>query len=312
MNNICTIFMDNANYLGFKDITTVLWKDFIYGGHIFAFGAICVAIMASIIFAIPITWDFMLIIYLIFYTIYLYDYLTGAEDDKDNYSSRAEYLQGNDEKMLIGTIYGSIVTIAFTYLIYSDIKNMFIGFAILVLGLMYHSHFKSITKKLPAFKNLFVSLVWALLIYIMFIYYGYQIDISAMLISVFVFLRMMGIQIMFDIRDMEGDRKKGLLTIPVIFGHDKSMFLLKMLNIATLILIAVGVYMEILPLFVSMIMLVLAYSVKYKEKGQMSRNDNRCYLLAAGEPVVWAILACAGIVFSRLVPYVSDIGPMIF
>ncbi|NPE27237.1 UbiA family prenyltransferase [Methanococcoides sp. SA1] len=312
MSKECMSFRGCTNNLNFQDITTVLWKDFIYGGHIFAFGAICVAIMASIIFAIPITWDFMLIIYLIFYSIYVYDYFTGAEEDKGNYSSRSEYLQNNDEKMLIGTIYGSIVAIAFTYLIFSDIKNMLIGFAILILGLMYHSHFKSITKKFPAFKNLFVSLVWGLLIYIMFTYYGYQIDMSAMVISAFVFLRMMGIQILFDIRDIEGDRIKGLLTIPAIFGHGKSMSFLKMLNIVTLILLAVGVYMKILPIFVLMIMLVMAYSVKYKEKVLMSRNDNRCYILAAGEPVVWAVLVCGGIVLSRLVPYAFDIGIMIF
>lgn len=312
MSKGCTLFRDSTNNLNFHDITKALWKDFINGGHIFAFGAICVAIMASIIFAIPITWDFMLIIYLIFYTIYVYDYFTGAEEDKNNYSSRSEYLQNNDEKMLLATIYGSIVAIAFTYLIYSDIKNMFIGFGILVLGLMYHSHFKSITKKLPAFKNLFVSLVWGLLIFTMFVYYGYQIDISAMVISAFVFLRMVGIQIMFDIRDIEGDRIKGLLPIPAIFGHDKSISLLKMLNIVTLILLAVGVYMKILPIFVLMIMLVMAYSVMYKGKVLMSRTDNRCYILAAGEPFVWAVLVCGGIVLSRLVPYAADIGTMIF
>ncbi|WP_276575040.1 hypothetical protein [Methanococcoides seepicolus] len=44
----------------------------------------------------------------------------------------------------------------------------------------------------------------------------------------------------------------------------------------------------------------------------MSRTDNRCYILAAGEPFVWAVLVCGGIVLSRLVPYAADIGTMIF
>ncbi|MGM0772010.1 MAG: hypothetical protein ACQESU_10480 [Halobacteriota archaeon] len=93
MNKVCNITETNSIYNETLENIKELWSDFIYGGHIFAFGAICIAFMCSILFEIPITWDFLVIIYLMFYIIYLYDYFNGTEDDEKTNSTRAEYFR---------------------------------------------------------------------------------------------------------------------------------------------------------------------------------------------------------------------------
>lgn len=284
-----------------------LWNDFIYGGHLFAFGAICVAFMCSILFAIPITWDFLVIIYLTFYIIYLYDYFNGTEDDEKTNSTRADYFRKNDSKTITRILYGSIISIASIYVLYSDIPNMLIGFAILILGLTYQAYFKGLTKKITAFKNIFVSMVWAILVYVMFIYYSYPITSEALIISAFVFLRMTGIQILFDIRDIEGDQKKGLRTFPAIYGYRKGLMTLVAINFITAILLIYEAYIGALPYTALMIVPVIFYAQNYLDKVDKSRKDHKSYLFAAGEPFIWFILIFSGSMFFRIVPYISDI-----
>ncbi|WP_135611426.1 UbiA family prenyltransferase [Methanococcoides sp. AM1] len=294
-------------YSGTFSIIGELWRDFIYGGHIFAFGAICVAFMCSILFVIPVTWDFLIIIYLMFYIIYLYDYFNGTEDDHKTNSKRAEYFRENNSRTLALILYGSIISIAFIYVLYSDIPNMLIGFAILILGLTYQAYFKAITKKITAFKNIFVSLVWAILVYVMFMYYSYPITTEALIMSAFVFLRMTGIQILFDIRDIEGDKKKGLRTLPAIYGYKKGLLTLIAINFITVILLIYETYIQVLPPVALMIVPVMFYSQNYLQKVNKSRNDHKNYLFAAGEPFIWFILIFSGSMFFRMIPYISGI-----
>ncbi|UGV41688.1 UbiA family prenyltransferase [Methanococcoides orientis] len=307
MNEVGNVTRNDRIYRETLVIIKELWNDFIYGGHLFAFGAICVAFMCSILFAIPITWDFLVIIYLTFYIIYLYDYFNGTEDDEKTNSTRANYFRKNDSKTITYILYGSIISIASIYVLYSDIPNMLIGFAILILGLTYQAYFKGLTKKITAFKNIFVSLVWAILVYVMFIYYSYPITSEALIISAFVFLRMTGIQILFDIRDIEGDQKKGLRTFPAIYGYRKGLMTLVAINFITAILLIYEAYIGALPYTALMIVPVIFYAQNYLDKVDKSRKDHKSYLFAAGEPFVWFILIFSGSMFFRIVPYIPDI-----
>lgn len=307
MNEVGNITRNDRICRETLDTVKELWNDFIYGGHLFAFGAICVAFMCSILFAIPITWDFLVIIYLTFYIIYLYDYFNGTEDDEKTNSTRADYFRKNDSKTITRILYGSIISIASIYVLYSDIPNMLIGFAILILGLTYQAYFKGLTKKITAFKNIFVSMVWAILVYVMFIYYSYPITSEALIISAFVFLRMTGIQILFDIRDIEGDQKKGLRTFPAIYGYRKGLMTLVAINFITAILLIYEAYIGALPYTALMIVPVIFYAQNYLDKVDKSRKDHKSYLFAAGEPFIWFILIFSGSMFFRIVPYISDI-----
>ena len=307
MNEACNITVNGRIYRETLDTIKELWADFIYGGHIFAFGAICVAFMCSILFEIPITWDFLVIIYLTFYIIYLYDYFNGTEDDEKTNSTRANYFRQNDSKTITRILYGSIVSIASIYVLYSDIPNMLIGFAILFLGVTYQAYFKGLTKKITAFKNIFVSMVWAILVYVMFIYYSYPITMEALIISAFIFLRMTGIQILFDIRDIEGDQKKGLRTFPAIYGYRKGLMTLIAINFITSILLVYGAYIEAIPYTALMIVPVIFYAQNYLDKVDRSRKDHKSYLFAAGEPFIWFILIFSGSMLFRVLPYISEI-----
>lgn len=261
------------------------WKEFIFGGHLFALGAACVVAMCSLLFGLPIGLDLLLVTYLIFYPIYLYDYTQGATDDLLTNSARAKYLSGNKKTYII--VGGSFAVLTMLFMHFSNSMTMLLGFFVLVLGLLYSSYFKQLTKKIIAFKNFFVSAVWALLVLFFFFYYSAPITKAALIMTGFVFTRMVAIQILFDVRDIEGDRKNGLLTIPVVMGDHKEFGLLKCLNFASIALLVLSVYFGLLPFISLSFVPVMFYASNYIRKVRSSMNNYACYLLAAVEPIIW-------------------------
>ncbi len=280
-----------------------IWKEFIFGGHLFALGATCVVAMCSLLFGLPIGLDLLLVTYLIFYPIYLYDYTQGATDDVLTNSARANYLSGNKKAYFV--IAGSVAVLTMLFIHFSNSITMLLGFAVLVLGLLYSCYFKKLTKKIIAFKNFFVSAVWALLVLFFFFYYSVPITAAALIMAGFVFTRMVAIQILFDVRDVDGDRKNGLLTIPVVMGNHKEFGLLKCLNIASIALLSFAVYFHILPLISLSFVPVMFYAFSYIRKVKSSMNNYACYLLAAVEPIVWFSVVFFGSNLGKLTVLVS-------
>lgn len=280
-----------------------LWKEFIFGGHLFALGATCVVAMCSLLFGLPVGLDLLLVTYLIFYPIYLYDYTQGATDDLMTNSARASYLSGNKKAYFV--VAGSFAVLTILFMQFSNLITMLLGFVVLVLGLLYSSYFKKLTKKIIAFKNIFVSAVWALLVLFFFFYYSIPITAAALIMAGFVFTRMVAIQILFDVRDVEGDRKNGLLTIPVVMGDHKEFGLLKYLNIASIALLTFAVYFHILPLVTLSFVPVMFYAFSYIKKVKSAMNNYACYLLAAVEPIIWFSVVFFGSNLGKLTVLVS-------
>ncbi|WP_394697873.1 UbiA family prenyltransferase [uncultured Methanomethylovorans sp.] len=259
--------------------------------------------MCSLLFGLPIGLDLLLVTYLIFYPIYLYDYTQGATDDILTNSARANYLSGNKKTYFI--VAGSLVVLTVLFMHFSNSITMIMGFVVLALGLLYSSYFKKLTKKIIAFKNFFVSTVWALLVLFFFFYYSIPINAAALIVAGFVFTRMIAIQILFDVRDVEGDRKNGLLTIPVVMGSHKEFGLLKILNIASIALLTFAVYLHILPLISLSFVPVMFYAFSYIKKVKSAMNNYSCYLLAAVEPIVWFSVVFFGSNLGKLIILLS-------
>lgn len=98
---------------------------------------------------------------------------------------------------------------------------------------------------------------------------------------------MIAIQILFDVRDIEGDRKNGLLTIPVVLGNHKGFELLKGLNFASIVLLVISVYFGLLPFISLSFVPIMFYASNYIKRVRGSMNNYVYYLLAALEPIIW-------------------------
>lgn len=270
----------------------LLWKEVIFGGHLFATGSMAVIIMCATLFGIPFSWDILVTSYLMFYAIYLYDHSKGASSDELTNSTRAKYLQCKDRSTcLVIAASGLLIVSLF---IFSNIVTTFTGIVILVLGLLYGSYFKKLTKKIPAFKNIFVSMVWAFMVLFVFVYYSLPVTYGALMLALFIFIRMMNIQILFDVRDVDGDRAEGLLTIPAIFGESRCPFILNLINHLSIFYIAACVLIGIVPVIAMAIIPVFYYGAGYINKVLRSKKNYLSYVYAACEPIMWMTLVVAG------------------
>jgi 4-hydroxybenzoate polyprenyltransferase len=271
-----------------------VWKELVFGGHLFAMGSVSVILMCAAIFLLPVNIEMICISYLLFYIIYLNDYSKGADVDEMTNSGRASYLQSRGSNSILINL--SCIAL-FGLLLYSkDLVLIITGISILVLGLLYGNYFKDLTKKIVGFKNFYVAAVWAFMVIFFFMQQSAALSYGALMLASFVFLRMMNLQIMFDMRDMTGDREEGLLTFPVIFGLAKNMKVLKFNNLISVFFMFLCVLSGMLPLSALLIIAVAYYAGKCINNIS-SQDEQLCYIFAACEPILWFPLVFVGNLF---------------
>ncbi|WP_319507336.1 UbiA family prenyltransferase [uncultured Methanolobus sp.] len=296
--NVHSIGFESGFNNDFVKIAGLLWKEIVFGGHLFATGSVSVIMACATVFMIPVSLDILFVSYLLFYAIYLYDYSVGASSDELTNEGRARYLQCKCRSKCI--VVAVSVILFLVLLAFANTITILIGLGILALGLLYGSHFKKLTKKIPAFKNVFVSMVWSFMALFLFVYYSLPITYGALMLALFIFIRMMNIQILFDVRDLEGDITNGLLTIPALFGERKYPFILRMINFVSILFVLVCVIQGLLPFFTLAIMPMFYYAVTYIDKVVESRKNYSSYVFAACEPIMWAVLIFVGRSISML------------
>jgi len=280
-----------------KKVLKLIFNEFIYGGHLQLLGAASVVFISALLLKIKISWDILLISYLIFYPVYLYnrfkeiniDYLTNPE--RTQHFRR--YLK------LIPAVLTFAVLILISGLAYfANTKALIFSLFLFVFGILYTIIFKRVTKKIYLFKNLYVSAFYFLLVFFPIIYYFYLLKtslvISALVLGMFIFFKAFIVQIFLDIKDIESDRKEGLRTFPIIIGKEKTLIILSISNLIVTITVPIifSLYLNIFSKLILMLIFTIpfdfyCYSLAKKEK-------YFGYILQSGEFLLWLFLILIG------------------
>ena len=280
-----------------KKILKFIWDEFIYGGHLLPLGGAAIVLFSGILLNIKITWDCLLVSYLIFYIIYLYNYFKEIDIDCLTNPQRTRHIRIYFSK--IHKIFYVIIFVIIGDLIYfSNVWALAFGVFLVLLGWLYTISFKKITQKIIIFKNLFVSAVFALLVFFPIVYYSYPLTISllsiAFLIVVFVYSKAFMMQVFLDVKDIESDKREKLLTLPVIFGKEKILNMLgifSFLNTVPIILI-LSFWLNVFP--VSTLMLLLTVPFNLFCFIQAKNQNYYSYILESSEFILWPILIIIG------------------
>jgi 4-hydroxybenzoate polyprenyltransferase len=167
----------------------------------------------------------------------------------------------------------------------------------LVFGIYYP---KNLTSKIIGFKNLYVSLFWALSIVFLALYTNSKFEPTLLILFIFVFLRFIVSTVFFDLKDIESDKKEGLKTIPTVFGLRETTRLLNIVNLVSVLLLVGAILFRILPVYSASLVLFFFYDLYYvtwgakKEKGVLRFIS---YVVVDGEYIFWPII----ITFSKLI-----------
>ena len=142
-------------------------------------------------------------------------------------------------------------------------------------------------KNLFIGKNLTVSISWAL--ESAFLPYVVKVSEVVIFLCLFIFIKGMINTILFDMRDVKGDAKAGIETIPVKLGRKKTFFLLLFLN--TILIPLIIISGNIVQNYIHLLYLVVLYGYIYIIYFYMRPNHKLLYsIVVDDEWVLWMLL----------------------
>ncbi len=273
----------------------LLWNEFVYGGHILSLGGSSVAYTSSLLLNIRITWDFLLIVYLGLQVIYLYDRYLDIKHDILTNIERTKYFSKNSKKMPFIIL---LYFLVFCLILLSSKNTNAIIFAciLFVVSFLYAIFFKKFTKKIPAFKNIFVSVCWASITILLALYYFYPLNKELFLVFLFVCM-ILFVNVSFcDIKDYEGDKKKKILTPVVLLGKEKLLKISRIFIVIAAAPLIYGVCVNLLPKFSLFLLFIIPYAFYYFNKATEEKT-NISYLtntLVYGGYILWSVFIYIG------------------
>jgi len=282
---------------GFKKALKLIWNEFIYGGHLQSLGAASIVFASALLLKLKITWDVLFVTYLLFYALYLYNRLKEIKIDYLTNLKRTQHFRRYIR--FIPIIFYSVVFILIISLIYfSNFYALIFGLFLLVFGIFYTVIFKKLTQKVPLLKNFYVSMFFALLVFLPIVYYSYSLKtvliVSGLVLGLFIFLKTFLSQIFLDIKDIESDRKRGLRTLPIIVGKEKTFKILYAFNFLIIVIIPVvfSLYFNIFPKIILMLIFTIPFSFCCHYLARKGKYFG--YILQGGEFLLWSPLILIG------------------
>jgi 4-hydroxybenzoate polyprenyltransferase len=262
-----------------------MWKKILTEDFLVLFGALAEIYAISLIFNLPLTWDFVLFILAISSFQYFYDSIKEAF--KVDFSIKKIF-----NFKAISLLFFILVMIAIMfYLVLKNgtILSLYFLLVLIILGILYPILLKPLTKKIVGFKDFYVPLGWNLFVLFYFVYYSIPISIGIIIFMIFVYLRDLVNASYCDIEDIKEDKSKGLKTLAVVFGKRKIVYFLQILNIGSIVLLLasysilpkVALFL-LIPILITMLLISVAKRLRWKN------------FVVDIEYIIWLIVILAG------------------
>ncbi|MDY6964608.1 MAG: UbiA family prenyltransferase [Halobacteriota archaeon] len=267
-----------------------------------AISGLSVICFSFLFFEIPPKPDMLLAFFLVTYSIYSLNKLTDKEEDSVNVPERADFIKNRENILIFLTIvtYG----IALMLGLLESILAIPVLLIPLASGMVYSVKiFSGIRlKDVFAVKNLIVSFTWASEAAFLPAICLQKTLTPILLIFNFVFIKGIINTVLFDMRDVKGDRKSGTKTIPVVFGVPKTKALLLAIHSSLIVWLGVSLYLgffiRYLPLLIFTIIYGYFYIFHFCSGKGTDTGGFSFDLIVEGE---WILLALLALIFSSFV-----------
>jgi len=274
-----------------------LKDEFVYGGYLTSLGCPAFVLSVSLLLNSAIGWQVLFIAYLIPLIVYSYNYYEELEKDMATNPERAEHLR--KKVRLYPALFGLYMSLLIMLLLlYGNYVLTVFVLILLSCGILYTIVFKDLTRQVPGFKGIYIAAVWALAgTFIFNFHYSISWDVFSVLMFLFIFLRGIINVTFFDIKDIESDGARGLKTLPVLLGREKTYKFLNALNIFSFIPLVAGVYLGIIPVFGLSLLGFYFYDLYYLRKAKFADGQSLrkiSYTLADAEFILWPLVLLLG------------------
>ena len=247
------------------------------------FSGLGISLFSFYIFDVPENWYLIISFCFVILSVYSLNLITDLEEDAVNKG----YKNMENKKSII--LFISVVSYIAALIIggIENLRSIPVLLIPFITGLLYSVKIKNFRlKNLFVGKNLTVSISWSLEVSLL----PYLIKSSNVVffLLIFVFIKGMINTILFDLRDVEGDAKAGVETIPVKLGKYRTLWLLFILNTSLIPLIMT--WKSMLP-NLWIFMLIIIYGYAYILYFYLNQAPKLLYsILVDDEWILWMLL----------------------
>lgn len=236
-DNLKAFLADEAGNLRniFKMIFLFLGVSSLYIG----FSGFCATFVGFILLGVRPNLHACIAVFLAVFSVYSLNKLTDRKEDAINFPERLGFLAGRTRLILVYSLMSYALSVL---LIYGE-KSMSIP--VIFIPLLANSLYSCRLipglprlKDIPFMKNLVVAFSWALVCVLIPAAYSGCSDAGVILIIYFMTQKYLINTILYDIRDVAGDRENGIRTVPCLLGPKKTLLILLAINSTLLPLLA--------------------------------------------------------------------------
>lgn len=229
---------------------------FLSTGVLLALGAVSLTLMSCLVLQLPLDASLLTAIFLITFSIYVINRGMDLDEDTINKLERVKFIKNyKNLVLLIGVIAYSIALILTAdkglKIVASLCLPVIIGFVYTIRwvpnGLVKVVGFARL-KDILLVKNISVAGIWAYsTVLVPVLYFSVPLSQQALILFCFIFLRCFINTLIFDIRDVLGDKSVGTTTLPAVLGCQRVKAVLQALNFFSAILILFAIVASIMP-----------------------------------------------------------------
>jgi 4-hydroxybenzoate polyprenyltransferase len=226
-------------------------------------------------------------VFLTVFSVYSLNKLTDIKEDAINFPERSGFLAGRTRLILVYSLGAYALAVLLVAL--EKPTAIPVIFIPLIANALYSSRLipgLPRLKDIPFMKNLIVAISWALVCVLIPAAYSERLDAKVLLIICFMALKSIINTVLYDVRDVAGDKENGIITVPILLGLEKTSLILLTVN-SSLLPLAISTKGIAGQLMVGMIIYGYIYILYFSEK----MNPFSLDLFVDGE---W-MLACISI-----------------
>ncbi|WP_461864493.1 UbiA family prenyltransferase [Thermococcus sp.] len=229
--------------------------------------------LSFVLYGISPQWNLLTATFLLVFSVYGINKLTDMDEDEINNPERVGYIKRVARALKYAVVISLILAI-FLSVLTSPWAVLVVLFPI-VSGVLYSIRIAPDyprLKDITGVKNTIIAMTWANgTTFLPYLVVGGVPLLKVALIYYFFFMKSMINTILFDLRDIEGDRLSGIRTIPVKLGFRKSKALLVVLNstfiLWLLLVYESGYFGRYIPVLIFAILNGYAYIFHFAKEG---------------------------------------------
>jgi 4-hydroxybenzoate polyprenyltransferase len=231
-----------------------------------------------------------LILFLVTFAVYNFNRHTDRNEDRINHPKRVAFIRKYGRGLVIISVFAYMLAIMLS--LYGGSGAQLIVMLPLVALLLYSLRWfpknGDATKRLKEIfiiKNIVVSGAWAgTVVFLPVLYFQVPVTTFSVLVFMFFFFRFFINTIVFDLRDITGDEKNGINSMPVVLGYERTWHVLHAINLLLGLLFIAGLMIGILPQITLPLIFSMIFSFIYLSYLRFPRNIHFvCDVIVDGE-----------------------------